>query len=213
MLFGWLAVLLPRLVAKQRWKYKLMPLDATGTVVVPNDSIHGKDVERLFSHEHASSRVGSAMRRLVYWWQAPCAECHQEIMEKDELYLQLAPVTARLISMPHDVVRQRARHHVHEAMRREQDRGPAWSIVRLRGLIAPIAVSFFYEFVFRKECPPDKAPLFIASMADVLASTGSDSRRRMDVRTKLLRHVMDLVAAGGGCPERVGKSSRIAARG
>ncbi|XYH93731.1 hypothetical protein ACMHYB_38615 [Sorangium sp. So ce1128] len=192
LLVEWLDALLPRLAVEQRWRYKLMPLSAAETLLVSNESINGKDVERLLAHEHASRRGGSAMRRLIAWWQAPCAECHQESMEADEVYLRVAPATARLLSVPLDVVRQRARWYVDEAMRHEQEHGAAWSVARLRAMIVPIVIRLYHELVFGKECPPDKVPMFAASVANVMAATSADSRYDTAARCHVLGAFMTI---------------------
>lgn len=190
-------------VSRQRWKYKTKD-EAGRTIVVPNHAIQGQDVRRLFGHPNLNTKFAVGLRQLILWWHAPCSELHQEIMEQNDLYLEVKSVTSSILSTPVEEIRILVRAHLDEAMLRVANEDAAWSITRLRTIVGPIALSFCYELVLGRKCPPEILPLLIGSTADVIAATGAMSRRNMPLRMKALAHVRSALEGAGGRPEFFG---------
>ena len=188
---------LSALVEGQRWKYKCS--SETGkTIVVPNPSIRRSGFKRLFGHPDVDQKTSGGLRRLIRWWHAPCSDCHQEIMERGELYLEVRAVTGRILSMPVDEVRRLAREHLGEGLARQRSQDADWSVTRLRTIVGPMALSFCYEFVLGRKCPVQVLPVLLASTADVIAATRGTSRRDMPLRLKALAHLESVLVDGRG---------------
>jgi len=203
MLVEFITSVLYSLVDKQRWKYRLW--DPTGkTVYVPNPDIQGEDVKRVFGHADINVKSSNGLRQLIRWWHAPCSDCHQEIMERNDLYGHVRRITTRILSMPIEDARRLARKHLDEAMLRQHSQAPAWSITKLRAVVFPIAVSFCYEWVLKRECPPEIVSLLAASTGDVVAATGAMKGRDMPLRMKALGHIKSVLEEGGGRPDIFG---------
>jgi len=209
LLIDWLAERLPKVVTKIRKNYESISLGIE-TIVVPNKDIKGKDVERLFMHEHADLKTGGIVRTMIRWWHEPSGECHQKLIEKNEIYAQVAPVTARLLtSMSPAAMRELAVKYVDEVVRREKKRITGLSVVRIRSFVYPIAVSFLYEFIFRETCPKEAMSLISISASDVAKSTRAYSRRDMKARDKLFRYLRNLIEKKDGCPHIFGEDSGL----
>jgi len=200
--------ILSALVDRQRWKFKQR--NETGnTIVVPNTAIQGESVKRLFAHPDVSLKSADGLRQLIRWWHAPSADCHQELMERNELYLELRPITSRLLSAPVADVRQLARTYVEEAMLRQLDHGSVWSVTRLRTVVGPIVMAFCYEFILGRKCPPEALSLLMASTTDVIAATRSLSRRNLPKRADALAHLTSVLEAEGGRPDIFGDNCTL----
>jgi len=196
------------LVDRQRWKYRLW--DKSGkTLWVPNPAIQGEDVKLIFGHRDITGKASSGMRQLIRWWHAPCSECHQELMERNDLYRQVRPVTTHILSLPIEDARRLALKHADEAIRRQNGLDAAWSIARLRTLVSPIAVSICYECVFKRECPPEIVSLLGASAADTLAAIGSMKGRNMPLREKAMAHMKSVLEEEGGRPDIFGEKCEL----
>jgi cytochrome P450 len=183
-------------VERQRWHYRM--IGSTGpTLRLPNHEFNGDVVKTLFRHPDLGKKKSSGLRQLIQWWHAPCAECHQEIMEPNALHQQLRPVTAHLLARPADTARSLIRSHLEAAIQR-QTTSDGWSVKRLRSMLAPVTVAFTYEYLFGRRCTDDVLRLLTASVFDVIATTGSLKRPNMPIRQRALRHVADLLEAEGG---------------
>jgi hypothetical protein len=195
------------LVNKQRWRYRIM--DEGKTVVVPNRQIGGTNVKRLFAHPDASSKSAGGLRMLINWWQAPCSEYHQEVMERGPVYDELRKVTARLLSRPLEDARQLALERANAEIVRQQGVREDWSIMKLRTMIEPIGMSFCYEFMFREPCPPATLAALCASNTDVLVTTGSFKRRDISVRRLATDEIKLAIDRKNGLPEVFGESCSL----
>lgn len=186
---------------KKRTATRRMAVFADGakTVILPNPAIRGKQVERLYAHEHARMKTGTMARALINYFHYP-VDCHQENLEDAPLHAALAKATDKIVALPLKRLRE-----LLDAPLADIDKwlpaGRSATTLRLRDALFPLSARVFYSLVFGVDCPPDTARRISISTLNVLKTikglTMLKSRRRMRafaaIRAELERQ--------GGCPQ------------
>jgi hypothetical protein len=185
-----------------RWAYERG--DGGSSLILPNAAIQGQDVRRLLHHPDLASKRAPGLRQLIYWWQVPTTDCHQEIMEQGEVYRQLRPVTARLLAQHEERVEGLLQRCIREALERDSQSGRAWSVTRVRNIVGPMLLPFMYEFALGRHCPPEVLRDLMAITSNLSANVASVARRNLSVRLRTLEHLREVLKLEHGRPDMFG---------
>lgn len=186
---------------KKRTATRRMAVFADGvkTVILPNPSISGKQVERLYAHEHARMKTGTMARALINYWHYP-VDCHQENLEDAALHATLAKATDKMLALPLKRV-----HELLEGPLADLDKwlptGRTATTLRLRDALFPISAKVFYSMVFGVDCPPETAQRISLSTLNVLKTIKGLTMLKARRRLRAFRAIRAELERQGQCPQ------------
>jgi hypothetical protein len=162
---------------------------------LPNEQL-GPDVfRRVYSHAAVTGRSrGAKLSDLFWYWLAPGPEMHQEHLENGPRYEQIAGLTRRILAVPRAAIEMLLERCAAEVWAARPEK--RWEFVRLRDMMMPLWASFYYELVFREECPPTARRLIVDNANDVVTALKCCGLRHMQKRRKLTELLLRKVQAG-----------------
>jgi hypothetical protein len=163
-------------------------------IPVPGDLVGAAQFKEVYSHPAANGRSrGAGLSDLFWYWLSPGAEIHQEHLEAEERYEEIARTTRRILTMPREqaeALAGRCSARTLGGIRRAR-------LVRLRDLMMPVWAEFYYEVVFGERCPPEARALIVDNADDVVTALKCCGLRHMDRRDRLTRYLVGRLEAGG----------------
>lgn len=189
--------LLLRLTERQR--RRLLTGDVS-TVVIPNSSINGKQVETLLACPSLARKNGTVARDVINYFHQP-VDCHQENLEDSVLYERFAEATRRMLAIEPEKL------GVLVARRIEtdfpclvpSDRG--FSVLRLRDALIPTTTRLFYTLLFGRDCLEEQAELLSRSCLDVLRTIKGITLPNIELRLRALDCLREAVQQRQGAPD------------
>jgi Cytochrome P450 len=185
---------LPAVVIRLRMRI-FTRINGEEALQLPNRQF-GPDVfRRVYSHATVTGRSrGARLSDLFWYWLAPGPEMHQEHLENGPRYEQIAELTRKILAVPRSAVETLLERCAAGVWPARND--TPWEFVRLRDMMMPLWASFYYELVFRKECPPATRQLIVDNANDVVTALKCCGLRHMKKRAKLTAVLLDKVQAG-----------------
>jgi len=182
---------------------KVLAVFQTKLFWLPNPGIGGELVKQIFGHRHMTGRSKGGLRKYISWMHSPVADCHQEVMEKNEIYAQVKKATSHLIARTNDITAI-ANKHIDQAIARERTAFSPWTIMELSRIVRPIIINSLFEFIFGRAPSKEELDAFVASNDNLVATVGALTVPKMDIRMKALSYIQRELEATNGRPDIFG---------
>ena len=178
---------LPPLVVRLRMSL-FARINGGETLTLPDGELGPEAFRRIYAHPATSGRSrGARLSDLFWYWLAPGPEMHQEHLENGPRYEKIAGLTRSILALPNAEIE----HLIEKCDARIQDLtlGRPRRMVRLRDVMMPVWADFYYELVFREECPPEARRLIVAHAHDVVTALKCCGLRHMKRRNQLTLYI------------------------
>lgn len=164
-------------------------------VAIPGPLVGEQHFRTVYSHPAANGRSrGAALSDLFWYWLSPGPEMHQEHLEPGSRYDEVARTTRRVLAMPKKTAEELAASTVARVL--DEHAIHSERVVRLRDLVMPIWVEFYYELVFGEECPQPARKIIIDNANDVVTALKGCGLRHMTRRERLTGFLLEKLQRG-----------------
>jgi hypothetical protein len=185
---------LPPLVVRLRMSL-FARINGREALLLPDGNLGPDEFRRIYAHPAASGRsCGARLSDLFWYWLAPGPEMHQEHLENGPRYEKIAGLTRSILALPNAGIE----HLIDECGSRMQSLtlGRPRRLVRLRDMMMPVWADFYYELVFRQECPAHARRLIVAHAHDVVTALKCCGLRHMTQRNQLTHYIYEKLERG-----------------
>ena len=178
---------LPPLVVRLRMSL-FARINGGEALTLPDGELGPEAFRRIYAHPATSGRSrGARLSDLFWYWLAPGPEMHQEHLENGPRYEKIAGLTRSILALPNAEIERL----IEKCDARIQDLtlGRPMRMVRLRDVMMPVWADFYYEVVFREECPTEARRLIVAHAHDVVTALKCCGLRHMRRRNQLTLYI------------------------
>jgi len=174
---------LPRsVVALRMWLFAR--INGAEGIAIPGDLVDASRFLEVYSHPAARGRSrGAALSDLFWYWLSPGPEVHQEHLEPEPRYDEVARCTRRILTMPSVAADRLAVASVRAALPSQT------GLVRLRDLVMPVWAELYHRVVFGRPATDEVRALIVTNANDVVTALKCCGLRHMDRRLRLTAHL------------------------